>query len=111
MDIPQITPKATAEKGAMGQIYLATGKQVALRQWQEAPGGFGPPTNREYETVGYLLSGVLEIEFDGGIATMNSGDSWLVPAGANHRYRVLEPIMAIEATAPPARFADRDHPV
>ncbi|EMB18753.1 cupin domain-containing protein [Rhodopirellula europaea] len=110
MDIPQIKTSSDAGQGAMGQIYLATGKQVALRRWEESPGGFSKPTTREYEVVGYLLQGVLELELDGGTAKMDVGDSWLVPAGANHRYRVIEPIVAIEATSPPARFGNRDQP-
>lgn len=110
MDIPQITTGSDGEQGAMGQIYLATGKQVSLRRWEEAPGGFSNPATREYEVVGYLLQGVLELELDGGTAKLGVGDSWLVPAGAIHRYRVFEPIVAIEATSPPARFGDRDQP-
>lgn len=110
MDIPQIKTSSDTGQGAMGQIYLATGKQVALRRWEESPGGFSKPTTREYEVVGYLLQGVLELELDGGTAKMDVGDSWLVPAGANHRYRVIEPIVAIEATSPPARFGNRDQP-
>ena len=110
MDIPQIKTRSDAEQGAMGQIYLATGKQVALRRWEESPGGFSKPTTREYEVVGYLLQGILELELDGGAAKLEAGDSWLVPAGAIHRYRVIEPIVAIEATSPPARFGNRDQP-
>jgi quercetin dioxygenase-like cupin family protein len=111
MDIPQIKPASDAEQGAMGQIYLATGKDVALRRWEESPGGFSKPTTRDYEAVGYLLKGAMELEFDGGTAKLGVGDSWLVPAGAIHRYRVVESIVAIEATSPPARFGDRDQPV
>ncbi|KLU07347.1 transcriptional control [Rhodopirellula islandica] len=111
MDIPQITTGSDAEQGAMGQIYLATGKHVALRRWEESPGVFSKPTTRDYEAVGYLLEGALELELDGGTAQLSVGDSWLVPAGAIHRYRVLKPIVAIEATSPPARFGDRDKPV
>ncbi|MCA9130262.1 MAG: cupin domain-containing protein [Planctomycetales bacterium] len=111
MDIPQITSQRVAMTGAMGQQYLATGKQVALRRWEEDAGDFEAQTTRQYETVGYLLSGVLEINLDGETATVRTGDSWLVPMGTPHRYRVLEPIVAVEATSPPARFNHRDEPV
>ncbi|MFG0262674.1 MAG: cupin domain-containing protein [Novipirellula sp. JB048] len=108
MDIPQIHPASDAEVGSMGQRYLVTGKEVALRRWDEAAGEFSASHCRHYETVGYLLSGRLELEFDGGTATLRPGDSWLVPSGAPHRYRILEPVVAIEATSPPARFGGRD---
>ena len=41
---------------------------------------------------------------------LQPGDSWLVPAGAEHRYNVIEPFTAIEATAPPAQVHGRDTP-
>jgi hypothetical protein len=31
-----------------------------------------------------------------------------VPAGARHSYRILEPLTAVEATAPPAQVHGRD---
>ena len=39
---------------------------------------------------------------------LGPGDSWLVPKGATHRYKILEPFTAIEATAPPAQVHGRD---
>jgi mannose-6-phosphate isomerase-like protein (cupin superfamily) len=39
---------------------------------------------------------------------LEPGDSWLVPAGARHCYRIMEPLTAIEATAPPAQVHGRD---
>ncbi|TWU46835.1 cupin domain-containing protein [Rubripirellula reticaptiva] len=111
MDIPQVTSKLDAETGEMGQAYLATGKQVALRRWEEGPGDFGDPRRRDYETVGYLLSGLMDVDLNGESVTLARGDSWLVPAGTLHRYRIVEPIIAIEATSPPARFNDRDDSV
>ncbi|MCA9136954.1 MAG: cupin domain-containing protein [Planctomycetales bacterium] len=110
MDIPQITSNTRAECGEMGQRYLATGSSVALRRWEEQACDFGDPTVRDYETVGYVLKGNLELDLDGQTATLHAGDSWLVPAGARHRYRIIEPIVAIEATSPPARFNHRDEP-
>jgi len=111
MDIPQITPKDKSPTGDMGQNYLASGKQVALRRWEEGVCEYSEERRRNYETVGYVLSGVLEIDLDGQTARLGAGDSWLVPENALHRYRILEPIVAIEATSPPARHGDRDVPI
>ena len=38
-----------------------------------------------------------------------STDLWVVPKGAMHRYRILQPFTAVEATAPPAQVHGRDH--
>lgn len=108
MDIPQIIPKTSSETGEMGQDYLATGKHVAMRRWQEDRCDYGPEHTRDYETVGYLVSGVFELDMEGERAKLMPGDSWLIPSGAVHRYRIIEPIVAIEATCPPGRFAGRD---
>lgn len=97
-----------ASTGEMGQGYLVTGKEVGLRRWDEEAGEHSESHSRQYETVGYLISGKMEIEIDGQPATLDPGDSWLVPAGANHRYRVIEAIVAIEATSPPARLGHKD---
>ncbi|TWT59211.1 cupin domain-containing protein [Allorhodopirellula solitaria] len=108
MDIPQVINAGDASIGDMGQGYLVTGKNVDLRRWDEEPGNACQSSCRDYETVGYLISGQMEIEINGQCATLNPGDSWLVPAGAKHHYRIIETIVAIEATSPPGRFQHKD---
>lgn len=108
MDIPQIINEKDSSIGEMGQEYLVTGKEVDLRRWVEKPGEQSDIHSRAYETVGYLISGIMEIEIDGQPATLGPGDSWLVPAGATHRYRIVEAIIAIEAASPPARLGHKD---
>ena len=99
----------TATTGPMGQKYLASGENVALRMWDEQPHeDTKPPTSREYETVGYVISGRAEIQFDGQTMDLEQGDSWVVPKGTSHTYKILEPFTAIEATFPPARESGRD---
>ncbi|QDT05374.1 Cupin domain protein [Rubripirellula lacrimiformis] len=110
MDIPQVTSNADAQSGQMGQRYLASGKSVALRRWEMDACEFNHSVCREYETVGLVISGELALDLDGEIVHLHPGDSWLVPEGAPHRYRVVEPVVVIEATSPPARFNDRDEP-
>ena len=100
---------ATSPKGGMGQVYLASGKRVAMRLWRdEQPGAAKPATRREYETVGYVIAGRAELTVEGQTLRLEPGDAWLVPAGAEHAYRVLEPFTAVEATAPPAQVHGRD---
>ncbi len=103
MTIPKITSSDDVEIGNMGEAHLAHGKRVAMRRWHEPAGIKGEPHTRPYETVGYVVSGSLELNLDGETAHLKKGDSWLVPAGSTHFYRVIEDLVAIEATSPPAR--------
>ena len=96
-------------KGEMGQVYLASGKRVSMRMWRdEQPGESKAPASREYETVGYVISGRAELELEGQTLRLEPGDSWMVPAGAQHTYRIMEAFTAVEATAPPAQVHGRD---
>lgn len=98
-------------RGADGQIYLATGRNIAMRLWQdEQPGEPKPPVAREYDTVGYVIAGRAELSLEGQTVILAPGDSWIVPRGASHAYRILESFTAVEATTPPAAVHDRDAP-
>lgn len=101
---------ASATAGEMGQTYLARGTHLAMRRWDQPAGESDKPHTRSYETVGYLIKGRLELTIQGEKTTFVPGDSWIVPAGAEHAYRILEPIEAIEATSPPAQDNDEDQP-
>ena len=80
-----------------------------MRLWRdEPPGEAKPATRREYETVGYVIAGRAELTVEGQTLRLEPGDAWLVPAEAEHAYRVLEPFTAVEATAPPAQVHGRD---
>lgn len=95
--------------GEMGQKYLVSGRRVSMRLWEESPTqAEQEPVAREYETVGFVIDGRAELEVEGQKVTLKAGDSWLVPPGARHRYTILEPFVAIEATAPPAQIHGRD---
>jgi quercetin dioxygenase-like cupin family protein len=95
--------------GEMGQKYLASGKSVSLRLWEAEPRGETMhPTRREYETVGYVIDGRAELHLEGQTVLLEPGDSWVVPKGASHAYRILEPFTAVEATHPPAAVHGRD---
>jgi quercetin dioxygenase-like cupin family protein len=96
-------------KGEAGQKYLASGKKVSMRLWEnEPPTDDKPEAVREYETVGYVIKGRAELILEGQTIRLEPGDSWLVPAGASHTYRILESFTAVEATAPPAQVHGRD---
>lgn len=95
--------------GPMGQKYLAAGVHLAMRLWEaEQPGEPKPETRRDYETIGYVIQGRAELHLEGQTILLEAGDSWVVPKGASHTYRIYEPFTAVEATSPPAFVHGRD---
>jgi len=99
----------SAPRGELGQRYLVSGKTVSMRLFEQEPAGEPKaPTRRDYETVGYVVGGRAELVLEGQTLRLEPGDSWLVPRGAEHSYRILEPFTAIEATSPPAQVHGRD---
>jgi quercetin dioxygenase-like cupin family protein len=96
-------------KGQDGEKYLASGKHVAMRMWEnEQPGEPKESAARAYETVGYVLSGRAELHLAGQVVILEPGNSWVVPKGAEHTYKILENFSAVEATSPPAQVHGRD---
>ena len=92
-----------------GMVYLASGTSVSMRLWEkEGPTDAKPASRRDYETVGYVISGRAELHLEGQMVLLEAGDSWVVPKGAEHTYRILEKFTAVEATHPPYQVHGRD---
>jgi quercetin dioxygenase-like cupin family protein len=111
MDDTSVIKVASAHspRGAMGQWYLASGTRVAMRLWRdESPGLPTAHSRRDYEVVGYVLAGKAELEIEGQTVILKAGDSYVVPHGSLHCYRILETFTAVEATSPPAFAHGRD---
>lgn len=80
-----------------------------MRLWErKPPGGKKAATRRSYETVGFVVSGRAELHLEGQMVLLEPGDSWVVPKGSSHAYKILEPFTAVEATCPPAEVHGRD---
>ena len=100
---------AHSPKGKYGQKYLASGKAVAMRLWDEAAGAQKLENEaREYEVVGYVIEGSAELEIEGQKIRLEPGDSWVVPKGSRHTYHIKGHFRAVEATSPPAHVHGRD---
>jgi quercetin dioxygenase-like cupin family protein len=96
-------------RGEQGQKYLATGLRIGMRLWEEEPpGGLSATVTRDYESVGYVLKGKAELHLEGSVVQLRPGDSYVVPRGASHSYKILERFSAVEATCPPAFVHSRD---
>lgn len=95
--------------GDLGQKYLASGKSISMRLWEnEQPGDKKDHPVRDYETVGYVISGKAELHLEGQMILLEKGNSWVVPKGAKHSYKIIESFTAVEATHPPAQIQGRD---
>lgn len=100
---------AYSPTGPQGQKYLAAGVHLGMRLWEDVSAGGGKPEEaRDYETVGYVISGRAELHIEGQTVLLEPGDSWVVPRGAMHAYHTIEPFTAVEATSPPAFAHGRD---
>lgn len=97
-------------RGPEGERYLASGVRVSMRLWNEQPGGRSSDRQRQYEVVGYVIDGRAELYIEDQMVRLNPGDSYVVPRGARHAYRILAPFRAVEATSPPAHVHGRDEP-
>lgn len=98
-----------AAQGEQGQRLLAAGERLSMRIWEQEPPQAEPTVStRDYETVGYVITGAAELDLDGAVTRLGPGDSWVVPAGARHSYRILEALTAVEATAPPTHHNNLD---
>jgi quercetin dioxygenase-like cupin family protein len=99
---------ASSPTGTMGQKYLASGINVAMRLWDDQSTDKLEEHSRDYETVGFVIAGKAELTIEGQTIRLEPGDSWVVPKGSVHKYHIVEPFTAIEATTPPAHAHGRD---
>ena len=92
-----------AASSADGEVTLAAGASMSMRMWRdETPHDKGSHKS-PYETLGFVISGRAELTVEGQTASLKTGDSWLVPANADHTYRIIESFTAVECTAPPQK--------
>lgn len=103
--MPDRTDKVSSNSSAAGpdgQLYLASGQRMAMRMWRdEQPTSDKPTSSHDYEVLGFVVSGRADLLMGGQTIALEPGDSWCVPAGAEHTYRILEPFTAVETTSPP----------
>ncbi len=93
-----------AETGPDGDLLLAGGAHMSMRLWKDEAPQDKPSHRSSYETLGYVIGGRAELTIEGQSVTLEPGDSYLVPANAEHLYRILEPFTALE-TVSPARIS------
>ena len=81
---------ATAPRGPMGRKYLASGIRLSMRLWERESPETQPKaeTAANYETAGYVIAGRAELHIEGQVVDLEPGDSWIVPKGSRHSYKI-----------------------
>ena len=84
-----------------GEVTLAAGVTMSMRMWRDEQPHDKPSRRSPYETLGYVIAGRAELVVEGQSALLTPGCSYLVPANAEHTYKVLDAFTAVECNAPP----------
>jgi len=91
------------KRGFKGVDFLigATGERmmVALMTFKKSQkvGTHAHPN----EQVGYCVQGRFELTIAGESTLIEPDDTYVIPAGASHGYRILEDSLAVEVFSPP----------
>ncbi len=88
-----------ATTGDRGEVLLARGERLTLRKWEGEPEGtVAPPHRNPYEYVAYLVEGSMKIRIGSeDERTLAAGDSYVVPAGTEYTFEVLQRATVVEA--------------
>jgi quercetin dioxygenase-like cupin family protein len=80
--------------GATGERMMVT--KMLFKQGQEVASHSHPN-----EQSGYCVSGRFEITIDKVTAEIGPDDTYVIPGGVPHSYRILEDAIAVEVFSPP----------
>ncbi|MDP9766229.1 cupin domain-containing protein [Deinococcus enclensis] len=97
----KVSRDATA--GWEGEHQLIHTQSSSMRLWEnEEPADTADkqPKTNDYDTLGYVIKGRVELLIEGQTIDLREGDSYLVPRGVEHTYRVAETLTAVEVTTP-----------
>jgi len=87
--------------GEYGERHLVEGESSGMRLWQrEEPNDDKSESTHDYEILGYVIQGRMDLIVNGETVSLAPGDSYYVPRGAPHTFRVTETLTAVEVTSP-----------
>ena len=97
--------KATERKkrGFKGVEFLvgATGQRTMVTLMTFKKGQQVGTHSHPHEQAGYCVHGRFELTIDGVSTEIKTDDSYVIPAGALHSYRILGDASAVEVFSPP----------
>ena len=81
---------------------LIKGDAAMLNYFKLEPGFDNPDDiHPENESIGYVISGKLEMTIGDERHTLGPGSAWLHPKGVRHSAKALEPSTVLEYLSPP----------
>ena len=66
-----------------------SGEDLLLEEYMYEPGATAPHHTHDFEQIGYIISGELEMTFAGDTFVLGPGDCYLVPRGLQHDVTAL----------------------
>lgn len=104
------TPFTTKDGSTIRSLLDLSNAPVKQQSLAEATLPAGAATDRHYHKLSeefyYLLAGRGLMEIDGGEREVGPGDAILIPAGAWHQIRAIEPLRFLCCCAPPYAHED-----
>lgn len=104
------TPFTTKDGSTIRSLLDLSNAPVAKQSLAEATLPAGTATDRHYHRLSeefyYLLSGRGLMEINGEEREVGPGDAILIPAGAWHQIRAIEPLRFLCCCAPPYQHED-----
>ena len=80
---------------------LKSGDDIQIVELKIKKGYFHPlHVHPEHESIGYLISGLMEMVIGGEVVRLGPGDAWHHPRGVHHSTRAIEDTFAIEIHTP-----------
>ena len=106
----QQVPFTTKDGSTIRSLLDLSNSPVAHQSLAEATLTAGGETERHYHKISeelyYILAGSAIMEIDGITQEVNSGDAILIPPGAWHQIRAIEPLQFLCCCAPPYAHED-----
>lgn len=103
-------PFTTKDGSTIRSLLDASNAPVEKQSLAEATLPAGAATDRHYHKLSeefyYLLEGRGLMEIDGEEREATAGDAILIPAGARHQIRAIEPLRFLCCCAPPYSHED-----
>ncbi len=88
-----------AVRGVMMKT-LVHGEKTLLTEFHLQAGEYLPRHKHIYEQTGYLVSGAIVLFVEDATFSAEPGDSWCIPANAEHGAKIVEDSVAIEVFSP-----------
>lgn len=79
---------------------LSDSPELMVVEFSFSDGAEGKPHNHPHVQATYVQSGRFEFTVDGETFEVGAGDSFVVPSGATHGCRAIEPGVLVDTFAP-----------